>query len=440
MKDEMQLKLPSNDRVSRFDEIINFEQLQIAFHVVRKNKGSAGVDGQTTREFENNLNEELTGLHQELMSWSYKPMPVRRVEIPKPGGKGTRSLGVPTVRDRVVQTSIKMILEPILDPTFSNSSFGFRPGRNQHQAVLQAQAIVKTGKDFIVDIDLSKFFDRINHDRIIAQLGKHTDDKQLLRLIGCTLRSGVMIEGSFEATAEGSVQGSPLSPLLSNLILDELDKELECRGLEFCRFADDCNIFVKTEVAATRVMNSISRFIENKLKLKINKEKSKVAKSRFVKFLGMTITGGAIAISKKALAGAYDRVKELTPRGSHETVESRVKRINEWYRGWSNYFSLTQFPVQLDGLESHMRRRLRAMLISQHHRRRFLYKRFRDRGASHRQAAIVYTRQRTWALSITKATHIAWPNKWFIEDLGLMTALNSRQKHWFKLNRWPKLN
>jgi group II intron reverse transcriptase/maturase len=436
----MQLKLPSQNRASLFDEIINFEQLQMSFRAVRKNKGSAGIDGKTVEVFENNLNEELTQLHQELMSWSYEPMPVRRVEIPKPHGKGTRSLGVPTVRDRVVQTSIKMTLEPILDPTFSDSSFGFRPGRSQHQALLQAQAIVKTGKSFVVDIDLSKFFDRINHDRIISRLREHTDDKRLLRLIGCTLRSGVLINGAFEATTEGSVQGSPLSPLLSNLILDELDKELESRGLEFCRFADDCNIFVKTEVAATRVMSSVSRFIESKLKLVINKEKSKVAESRFVKFLGMTITGDAIAISKKALEAAYDKVKQLTPRGTHETIEARVNRINEWYRGWSNYFCLTQFPVQFESIEAHLRRRLRAMLISQHHRRRFLYKKLRDRGASHRQAAVAYTHRRTWALSITKAAHTAWPNEWFSKELGLASALDNHQKHWFKLKRWPKLN
>lgn len=236
----MQLNLPINDKNRLFEVIISEEQLRLAFREVRKNKGSPGVDGKTIEMFEADLHGELTRLHQELMSWSYKPMPVRRVEIPKPDGKGVRLLGVPAVRDRVLQASIKMILEPILDPTFSDHSFGFRPGRDQHQAVLRAREIVKKGKSFVVDIDLSKFFDRINHDRIIQQLRKHTSDKQLLRLIGITLRSGVLVEGKVQQTLEGSVQGSPLSPLLSNLILDELDKELENRDLEFCRFADDC--------------------------------------------------------------------------------------------------------------------------------------------------------------------------------------------------------
>ncbi len=436
----MQPKLPVNDKGSLFEEVTSIESLKEAFKDVRKNKGSAGVDGKSIKEFEEKLIEELTQLHQELMSWSYKPMPVRRVEIPKPDGKGVRLLGVPTIRDRVVQASIKRVLEPIIDATFSPNSFGFRPGCNQHQALLQAQKIIKKGKSYVVDIDLSKFFDRINHDRIIERLRKHSIDKKILRLVGVTLRSGISVNGTFQSSNEGSVQGSPLSPLLSNLILDELDKELEKRGLEFCRFADDCNIFVKTLISANRVMASVGRFIETRLKLVINKEKSKVAESRHVKFLGMTITGTALAISKKAMEKAYEEIKRLTPRGGHDTIEKRVELINLWYRGWSNYFSLTQFPLQFRNIEAHIRRRLRARIIGQHRRRNFLYKKFRLRNVNHKQACQAYSHKRIWALSITRAANKAWGNDWFEEELGLFSALSTNKPHWFKPNRRPCLD
>jgi group II intron reverse transcriptase/maturase len=207
---------------------------------VKKNQGSPGVDGVTIEEFESRLDEELSRLKEELESWTYKPSPVRRVEVPKPGGKGIRLLGVPTVRDRVVQTTLKELLEPIFEPLFSDHSYGFRPERNQRQAVEAARRIVAAGKPYVVDIDLSKFFDRIQHDRLIARLSEHVGDKRILRLIGLQLRSGIMANGLVTSSTEGAVQGSPLSPLLSNMVLDELDKELERRGLEFCRFADDC--------------------------------------------------------------------------------------------------------------------------------------------------------------------------------------------------------
>ena len=216
-----------------------------------------------------------------------------------------------------------------------------------------------------MDIDLSKFFDRINHDRLIHRLKGHIKDKRVLRLIGTILRSGVMIEGVKTPTSEGSVQGSPLSPLLSNVVLDELDKELEKRGLEFCRFADDCNIFVKTKRAADRVMASIKKFIEKKLKLKINEDKSKTAKSDQVKFLGMTIVKGTIAISKAALNKAMEKVKELIPRGTNLSIENAIDKINSWYHGWASYFKMTQYPAQLQSVEAHIRRRLRARIVSQ---------------------------------------------------------------------------
>ncbi len=239
MKD-IQLKFNFNSERRLFEEILDIGTLRKAFKLVKKNKGAPGIDGLTIEEYEKNLEEELGLLRQEVMKWTYKPTPVKRVEIPKPNGKGVRKLGIPIIKDRVLHMAIKLVLEPVLEPTFSDKSFGFRPGKNQQQAVQEAKRIANSGKEFVVDIDLSKFFDRINHDRLIHRLKGHIKDKRVLRLIGTILRSGVMIEGVKTPTSEGSVQGSPLSPLLSNVVLDELDKELEKRGLEFCRFADDC--------------------------------------------------------------------------------------------------------------------------------------------------------------------------------------------------------
>ena len=306
------------DERSLFEKLYDQSNLEAGFKAVKKNRGAPGIDGVTIKEFESRLEEELVQLQMEIASWNYKPSPARRVEIPKPGrGAGVRLLGVPCTRDRVVQAMIKLLLEPILDSSFSGHSYGFRPDYNQRQAVEAAQRFVQSGKEYVVDIDLSKFFDRVNHDRLIYLLSLQIDDKRILRLIGTTLRSGIMKDGMVIPSEEGTPQGSPLSPLLSNVVLDELDKELERRGLEFCRFADDCNIFVRSPKAAERVMGSISKFIEGKLKLKINRDKSRVAHSRNVKFLGLTIIDGAIVISAQSMKRAMQKVKELTPRGTH---------------------------------------------------------------------------------------------------------------------------
>ncbi|MCP4902516.1 MAG: group II intron reverse transcriptase/maturase, partial [bacterium] len=318
---------PFTDENRLFEELCTTEWLAAGFWRVKQNKGSPGIDGVTIAEFESRLDEELSRLQEELASWTYEPSPVRRVEIPKPGGKGIRLLGVPTVRDRVVHAALKELLEPIFEPLFSDHSYGFRPERNQRQAVEAARRIVARGKACVVDIDLSKFFDRIQHDRLITRLSQQVADKRILRLIGLLLRSGIMANGLVTPSTEGAVQGSPLSPLLSNIVLDELDKELERRGLEFCRFADDCNIFVKTPKAAERVMESVCRYIEKRLKLVVNQEKSQVACSDRVKFLGMTIVGKTIAISHKALQTAMAKVKELTPRGTHQKLEQTLEEI-----------------------------------------------------------------------------------------------------------------
>jgi hypothetical protein len=253
------------------------------------------------------------------------------------------------------------------------------------------------------------------------------------------LRSGVMKNGLVQPTLEGTVQGSPLSPLLSNLVLDELDKELERRGLEFCRFADDCNIFVGSRKAAERVMDSIGKFIEKKLKLQINREKSKVALSKFVKFLGMTIIKGTIAISAQSINKAMAKVKELTPRGTHLKLEDSIAQINKWYTGWSSYYAMTQYPAQLRKIEAHIRRRLRSRLISQQKSKRNLFKKLIKCNVPRSKAAIVYSNRRRWALSITRALHLAYPNQWFIRVKGQKVISDEKRPHWFDVNQWIKV-
>jgi group II intron reverse transcriptase/maturase len=428
------------DERRRFEELCQREQLEAGFKRVKRNGGSPGVDGITIKQFESRLNEELSQLKEDLESWNYQPSPVRRVEIPKPGGKGIRLLGVPTVRDRVVQATLKHLLEPIWEPQFSEHSYGFRPGRSQRQAVEAARRIVASGKAYVVDIDLSKFFDRIQHDRLMSRLSQSIPDKRTLRLIGMTLRSGVMINGVVTISTEGSVQGSPLSPLLSNVVLDELDKELERRGLEFCRYADDCNIFVRTPKAAERVMGSISGYIEKRLKLVVNQEKSQVARSERVTFLGMTIVGATIAISHQALQTAMDKVKELTPRGSHQTLEATMKKINSWYIGWSGYFAMTYYPSQLHKIEAHLRRRLRSRLIDQQKSKRNLYRKLIKRGASPGQAAnAVFSNRGRWALSRTFALSKAYPVRWFVKEQGQVIRSDKQLAHWFEVSQWIRL-
>jgi len=423
-----------------FEALCIIERMEAGFRHVKKNKGSPGVDGITIEEFGSRLTEELSRLQQELESWTYKPSPVRRVEIPKPGGKGIRLLGVPTVRDRVVHATLKELLEPIFEPVFSDHSYGFRPERNQRQAVEAAREIVAGGKPYVVDIDLSKFFDRIHHDRLIGRMSQQVVDKRILRLIGLLLRSGVMANGLLTPSTEGAVQGSPLSPLLSNIVLDELDKELERRGLEFCRFADDCNIFVKTPKAAERVMGSVCGYIEKRLKLVVNQEKSQVARSDRVKFLGMTIVGKTIAISHKALQAAMAKVKELTPRGTHQTLEKTLEEINSWYVGWAGYFAMTYYPAQLKKIEAHIRRRLRSRLVDQQKCKRNLYRKLVKRGVSRRQAAnAVFSNKKRWVLSHTVAVEKAYPVGWFIGEMGQAIRSDKELPHWFELRQWISL-
>lgn len=320
------------NRRTLFEEISSKRQLGIAYELVRRNGGGAGSDGISVSDFGEKLAEQLSQLSEEVRSWKYKPQAVKRVEIPKVGSTKKRKLGIPSVKDRVLQTSIKLSLEPIFDPEFSQSSYGFRPGRSQRDAIAQAREFVNSGKEWVVDLDLEDFFDLINQDKLMHLLGRRIEDKQVLKLIGMTLRCGVVQDGKHQATRQGSPQGSPLSPLLSNIVLDELDKELENRNLAFCRFADDANIYVGSERAATRVLESITKFIEKRLKLKVNQDKSKASQARGVKFLGISIVSCMVVVSATSMQRAKAKVRELIPRRTHIPIEHQIEKVNRWYR------------------------------------------------------------------------------------------------------------
>lgn len=420
------------------EEVLSLEQLHEAYQAVRRNKGAPGVDDITVEEFGVNLKEELERLRQEVKEHRYVPHPVRKVEIPKPGTNKKRQLGIPCIRDRVLQYSLKMSLEPLFEKKFSENSFGFRPKRSQRQAVAQAKEYVKAGKEYVVDIDLAQCFDRLNHDKIIHLLKQEVKESQVLRLIGLTLRSGTLQGDEFTPSSAGATQGSPLSPLLSNIVLDELDKELEARGHSFCRYADDCNIFVTSEKAANRVLISVTNFIEKRMKLVVNKEKSKTGLSKFVKFLGMTIIAGTVAISEQSLARANERVRELTPRRTHIPLEHQIKRINSWYQGWVGYYQMTEYPSQLRRIEAHIRRRLRAQLIRNQKRQRHLYRKFISMGIQKKTAnKAVYSNKGVWAQSITYAANNAWNNRWFSQQ-GLITYAEKELPHWMNISTLAK--
>ena len=349
------------------EQICERENLIRAWDRVRCNGGAAGVDGLSIEETGKRLRTLWPEIRDQLLQGTYQPQPVRRVEIPKPDG-GVRLLGIPTVLDRLIQQAILQVLSPQWDPTFSESSFGFRPGRSAHQAVAQAQAFITEGYDWVVDIDLEKFFDRVNHDILMSRVARRVSDKRVLKVIRAYLTAGVMEDGLVSASAEGTPQGGPLSPLLSNLLLDDLDRELERRGHRFCRYADDCNIYVQTERAGQRVMESVTRFLTKRLRLKVNASKSAVGRPRDRKFLGFRFTWGKSikrAIAPKALTRFKERVRELTGRTRGVNVADVVEHLTSYLNGWGGYFGFCQTPTELKQLDGWIRRRLRALLWQQ---------------------------------------------------------------------------
>src|SRR5438309_4222906 len=349
------------------EEVCDRENLKAALRQVKGNKGSAGVDGITVNQLPDHLKQHWPSIREQLLNGTYEPKPVRRVEIPKPDG-GVRKLGIPTVLDRLIQQAVMQVLQRRWDRTFSDSSYGFRPGRSAHQAVTQAQKYIAEGYGWCVDLDLEKFFDRVNHDKLMGRIAKRVEDKRLLKLIRAFLNAGVMENGLVSPSLEGTPQGGPLSPLFSNLVLDELDRQLECRGRRCVRYSDDCNIYVRSERAGQRVMTSITRFITQKLKLKVNETKSAVARPQERKILGFSFTGGPEvkrAIAPKALERFRKRIREITCRAKGVSIEATMAELVPYLRGWRGYFGFCETPEVFISLIRWVRLRLRAALWRQ---------------------------------------------------------------------------
>jgi RNA-directed DNA polymerase len=350
-------------------QVCERDNLNRAYKRVKANKGAAGVDGMTVSDLYDWLVQHKEGLIASLLDGSYQPQAVRGVEIPKPGGSGKRQLGIPTVVDRLVQQAILQVLEGILEPIFSESSYGFRPGRNAHQAVQKGAEYVAGGRGIVVDLDLEKFFDRVNHDILMARLARRVSDKRLLRIVRRFLEAGMMQNGVCVERQEGTPQGGPLSPILANLLLDDLDKELERRGHCFCRYADDCNIYVQTPAAGERVMASVTAFLEQKLRLKVNREKSKVAPVEECEFLGYRLLwDGRLALAAKSLERVKVRIREMTRRNRGISLEAVIQELNSYLTGWVTYFRYAECKKHLQRLDEWIRHKLRCVKLKQRKR------------------------------------------------------------------------
>ena len=407
------------------EAVVERENLKKALAQVKRNKGAAGVDRMSVDALPAYLKEHWPTIRAQLLAGNYRPHPVRRVEIPKPSG-GTRPLGIPTVLDRFIQQAVMQVLQTDWDPTFSEASFGFRPGRSAHQAVERAQAYIASGHGFVVDFDLEKFFDRVNHDILMGLVAKRVADKRILKLIRGFLTAGVLEGGLVSPTEEGTPQGGPLSPLLSNLMLDVLDKELEKRGHRFVRYADDCNIYVRSQKAGERVMVGIEKFLAKRLKLKVNRVKSAVAQPNVRKFLGFSFTKERQPrrrIAPQALARFKARVRELTRRTRGASLPQIVKELSVYLIGWRGYFGFCQTPSVLRTLDEWTRRRVRAIAWK---RGRTRFAELRRRGVGRDLAArTAGSPHGPWRLSNSPALNAALSIS-FLGSLGLASVAASR--------------
>jgi RNA-directed DNA polymerase len=395
------------------ERVCDRENLNRGYKRVKANKGAPGVDGMTVGELYDWLKEHKEELVASLLDGSYEPQPVLGKEIDKPGG-GKRRLGIPTVVDRLVQQAILQVLEGIVDPIFSESSYGFRRGRNAHQAVKQAAEYVAEGRGIVVDIDLERFFDRVNHDMLMARLARHVSDKRLLRIVRRFLEAGMMWDGVCAERYEGMPQGGPLSPLLANLLLDDLDKELERRGHHFCRYADDCNIYVGTQKAGERVMASVTRFLEEKLRLRVNREKSAVAAVQERQFLGYRILwDGRLAIAPRSLERAKRRIRQITRRNRGISLEQMIGELNSYLTGWVTYFRYAACKSHLKRLDEWIRRRLRCVRLKQRKRAKSIADFLQSLGVPEWNAWILALSGKGWwrksgAPQANQAMSIAW--------------------------------
>ncbi len=372
-----------------------------ALRRVERNSGAPGGDGMTVAELRPYLRTHWDRIRTELLQGQYRPQPVRRVEIPKPDG-GIRLLGIPTVLDRLIQQALLQILTPIFDPHFSSDSYGYRPGRSAHDAVRQARGYVREGASWVVDVDVDRFFDRVNHDMLMARVARRVQDKRVLKLLRAYLNAGVMINGVVHETSEGTPQGGPLSPLLANILLDDFDQELERRGHHFVRYADDCNIYVRTQRAGERVLASVRQYLETRLKLRVNQEKSVVMRAHRCEILGFTFLPGKavrIRIAPRALRKVKGTIRRLTHASRSQSLERRIQRLNEYLRGWIGYFALAETPSVVEEVEEWLRRRLRMCLWRQWKWPRTRYRELRRVGAREQDARLAYTGHGPWRIA-----------------------------------------
>lgn len=410
------------------ERICSSANLNRAYKRVKENKGAPGVDGLTVDQLKAHLTRHKESLLKSLLEGSYEPQAVRKVMIPKPDG-GERQLGIPTVQDRWVQQAIAQVLEEEFDPEFSESSFGFRPGRSAHGALKQAKRYVEEGYIYVVDMDLEKFFDRVNHDILMSRLARKIKDKRVLRIIRRFLTAGIaMQDGVVVGRQEGTPQGGPLSPLLSNILLDEVDKELERRGHKFCRYADDQNIYVRSRRAGERVFESINKFLESKLKLKVNQEKSAVAEVQERKFLGYRLlNNGDLGVAPKSVERLKDKIREITKRNRGISFETVIGRLNKMLPGWLQYFRLAKVQRLCEDLDAWIRRKLRCYKLKQ--KRRGIIRFLMSMGISEKEARQANSSGKGWwRLSKIPALHRALNNEWFKSQ-----GLYSLSEHWARL-------
>jgi RNA-directed DNA polymerase len=407
------------------EQVASSANLNQAYKRVKANKGAPGVDGMTVADLRDWIADNRERLIVSLLDGSYRPKPVRGVEIPKPGGKGMRQLGIPTVVDRLVQQAILQVLEPLLDPSFSGSSYGFRPGRSAHDALRQAREYVADGYGIVVDLDLEKFFDRVNHDILMSRLSRRIGDTRLLGIIRRFLAAGMLANGVCIERQEGTPQGGPLSPLLANLLLDDLDKELESRGHRFCRYADDCNIYVRSKAAGERVMVSVTAFLEGKLRLRVNQQKSAVAPVEERQFLGHRLgTGGRLGISPKSLARMKDRLRAITRRNRGIALAAMIAQVNAFTTGWVTYYRHAQGQTALKQIDSWLRRKLRCVRLKQCKRVMPLANFLQEHGVPQWRAWLLALSGKGWwrlagSPQATEAMTIAW-----FERQGLLSLAN----------------
>jgi len=403
------------------ERVLSRPNMQTAWKRVKANKGACGVDDMAIDQFPAFARESWPKIRDAVSAGNYQPKPVKRVQIPKPTG-GLRPLGIPIVTDRLIQQAIAQVLVPIFDPGFSQYSYGFRPNRSAHDAVRQVQTYIKEGYRWTVDMDLEKFFDTVNHDVLMHRVARKVRDKRLLKLIGKFLRAGVMGNGRLQQTRKGVPQGGPLSPLLANIVLDDLDKELERRGHRFVRYADDFLILVKGQKAGERVMASIKRFIERKLKLKVNMAKSRVAKIEHTNFLGFTFKAGKIRWSDAAFKEFKRRIRKLTGRSWFVSMQYRIKKLAQYLRGWMNYFGISHYYRPIPEIDHWLRRRVRMCYWKQWRYARTKVRNLLKLGTFKTTAILTaISRKGPWHLSRTLATQTGMTNKW-LKDQGLLSV------------------